>query len=240
MADIDELVKKINFPNFIRFIGPGVVLFGFLNVSDLCLLQKLNWQQNQNIDKLALLFWFIVVGVLVYSFYHGLLYNIYVAWAKDKLRHLLEYCHLIPRYSNYREILREQYSNQEMSNFDAEWAWREIRREFKVEEKLYSPSMPLWASAIHLLYFTTITGFIFTFAELIWSSNLGLKVFGMVTTILAFIGALASDICYERSETCIYEQVVQEENFEQFMIHLLSSAAFRRQEGAKAKDEQKQ
>ncbi|MCK4788251.1 MAG: hypothetical protein KAV87_31205 [Desulfobacteraceae bacterium] len=226
--EVKGLAEKITVGNFVRYFGPGIILFGIVRVSgiDFCKKTAEDFATDKSIVASAALF--LILGVLLHQMYRGFFYNGLIACLKDsnwlKKR----------RWENYREVLKQSYKRlpdelkiglKEISSYDAEFIWRQMKRKFAPDG--YSEEMDLWAGSIHLLYFTGISMMLFSILEF-WLSRACAGFFFLLGGVLVLLGAYFSDTEYERDETHRYlpEELSDEEKAEAFLKPIVQSPAF--------------
>jgi len=226
--EVKGLADKITVGNFVRYFGPGIILFGIVRVSgiDFCKKTAEDFARDKSIVASAALF--LILGVLLHQMYRAFFYNGLIARLKD--RNWLKK----RRWENYREVLKETYKRlpdelksglKKISSYDAEWIWRQMKRKFAPDG--YSSLMDLWAGSIHLLYFTGISMTLFSILEFRFSGACG-GFFFLVGGVVVFVGAYLSDTEYERAETHRYlpEELRDGKRAEGFLKPIVQSPAF--------------
>jgi len=229
-----ELTDKITVANFVRYVGPGVVLFGLVKVSKVpfCL-EIVNAFKTDKGNSTFLILLFLVGGSLVHTAYRAFFYNKWVVSLKDseKLKRR--------NWLNYREVLRirrknfgnkgEKFLDRIKLRYESDWVWRRLKLEFfKSGYDDYDPGMALWSSSIHLLYFAGISVVIFGIPEFLYG-GCRRGMFYLVGGILAFLAGFKADTEYERAETYIYEKLLNESQVKEFLDKLFKLNAFRNQ-----------
>lgn len=226
-----EVMDKITVANFIRYVGPGIVLFGLVRVSKVPFCTTIvTTFKTDKVESTFLLLLFLVVGVIVHTAYRAFFYNKLIIWIKDRR------CWQIRDWHNYREVLMikntklhktaDTIFKQIKGSYNADWVWRRLKAHFAHDGySKYDRGMELWAASIHLLYFSGLSLFIFGILEFCFGEGIhGLRC--LVMGIVAFWGGLLADTEYERAETYFYEELDQEE-VKSFLQKLFESRAFR-------------
>lgn len=228
-----ELAKNITVANFVRYVGPGIVLFGLMKVSKIPFFKTFvtTSEIDKKDDSTFLLLLFLVVGVLVHTVYRAFFYNKFIVSLKGCKK-------LNGRdWNNYREVLRMKNEELRKRNkglrniikcsYDSDWVWRQLKlRFFTHGYNKYDPGMALWSASIHLLYFTGISTFILVIPEGYYG---GYKwgFFYLAIGIVTFLGGLLADTEYERFETSLYEEHLDKKKVDDFLGKLFKNQSFR-------------
>jgi hypothetical protein len=234
VKNTEEFLNKITVANFVRYVGPGVVLFGLVKVSKVpSCLEIANAFKADKESSTFLILLFLIGGSLVHTAYRAFIYNKLIVSLKD--RNMLKK----RNWLNFREVLRIQCSNLGNTEkkfldriklrYESDWVWRRLKLKFfKSGYGDYDPGMALWSSSIHLLYFTGISSGIFFFLELIYG-DCGRSVLYLFGGILSFLAGLWADTEYERAETYIYEKHIDRKKLDVYLQELFTFNAFQKQ-----------
>jgi len=225
-----DITEKITVSFFIRFIGPAIVLFFLIKLSNIEIstksLLKKDWVQFP---------FLLVAGAVMHTLYRAIFFEIPINSIKDFFVWVTNFSK-IKKCKNHRQQLKSLYedledeittSKKRLTSQDAEWTWRRIREEFHIE---YDSAIIFWASTLHLLYFTGISCVIFTLLEFKFSNELDSKVICSVffISLITLFGALLSDTCFEKYESHRLASLRREKPnlLRKFLINIFNSDAF--------------
>jgi hypothetical protein len=241
MSDVAKAFsEKFTFANFIKYFGPGLVLYALLRLSG-----EGRPSGDSVIDSLAIVLGLIVLGLLLQQLCQVFIFGPFVCRLKDGP--------MARKWENRRQKIQRLCAGQKLTSRDAEWIWGQIKNTGAVGR--YSPAMNAWAALIGLLY---LVGFVIVLSGTIgvvmttvswmargittgsWGSDAGYwaggirwllgELFALAICIaigvVVFIGGLLSDTEFERWEA--YRHCPKDEELKELVRPVIESSAFAR------------